>query len=101
MNRQVFANRALSMDGKPIYDVLFHNKAQDPEEVSKSKRYTLERTATQTSNVTDDTLHRDFASLIERDWEYGKKAFVVTYGMVVSKNLDSNKQKIQFAGYWL
>lgn len=101
MNRSTFTNTALTTLGRPIYDVLFHNKAQDPEEVAKSKRYFLERNATQTNNVTDNTIHTDFAELIEADWQYGNKAFVVTYGILVTSNHNTGKKKLHFAGYWM
>ncbi len=101
MNRALFTNTALTTLGKPRYDVLFHNQIQDPEEVAKSKRYSIERESSQTNNVTDNTPHKDFVDLIERDWEYGKKAFVVTYGILVTSNPNTGKKNLHFAGYWL
>jgi len=102
MKRYIFINTALNVDGSLKYEVIFRNIEQDPTEVARSKRYQLELLSSKNiGNPTSARANVDFSNLIEGDWEQGKRQFVVTYGMIVRGKGYSDKNTIQFAGYWI
>lgn len=97
MNRAKFVNKALNRNGRPIYDMVYHNFRLDPSEVAKSKRYDL-WFDNEPTNITYDA--EDIKIEIEKDWSYGFKTFVCTFGIIQSVNNDGTKRRVQFAGYW-
>ena len=101
MKRQTFMNRSITKDGKPIYELIFNNMMQSPEEVAKSKTYTILKDQPKAQSTVTITNIPDLVGVIEEDWTYGKTKFIVTYGPLISHNFDTMKMKIQFAGYWI
>jgi hypothetical protein len=97
MKRHLFANPSLDKDGQPVYDIVYKNKMQSPEEVAKSKIYRFVKKVPKFETSTNNERLED---IFEKDWVYGYKRFVLTYGPIISQSMETNERKVQFAGYW-